>query len=390
MRLTMCERLEDIHSSLQRLVADVDRSVLPGARATELVTLLSEIERFAAAARLIAVDRVRETRAWFGSGATTMVDWMAMRTGSSKSHTAGVLETASRLTEQPAIREALMTGQISEVQGVAISAAVAADPSAETSLLDLAKSESFAALREECRDVIAAAAGDEDATIRIRRSRYFMHWIEKDGALRLDARLAPDDGAPLLAAIQARTDALVRDARRSGQHEPIAAYAADALCSLVDGAGAPRSVVHVRVSRAALQRGHTIAGETCRIDGVAPISVGAAKRLMLNGDVRLIETDGVEVGRIAHAGRTIPAHLRTALEQRDPTCVVPGCNIRRGLEIDHILPFDGGGATDLANLCRLCRMHHVAKTHHGWVISGEPGAWTWRRGSREKRRTRAP
>jgi 5-methylcytosine-specific restriction endonuclease McrA len=79
------------------------------------------------------------------------------------------------------------------------------------------------------------------------------------------------------------------------------------------------------------------------------------------------------------ADRIIPAAIRTALEHRDPTCVVPGCNRRRDLEIDHIVPLAHGGPTSLANLARLCRWHHAQKTHHGWRLTGRPGNWTWSR-----------
>jgi 5-methylcytosine-specific restriction endonuclease McrA len=86
------------------------------------------------------------------------------------------------------------------------------------------------------------------------------------------------------------------------------------------------------------------------------------------------------VTRVAHAGRTIPAHLRSALEARDPTCVVPGCEVRSGLEIDHIVPVSRGGWTRMDNLARLCRYHHGEKTHRGWRLEGGPGNWVWTRG----------
>ncbi|MGH9001365.1 MAG: DUF222 domain-containing protein [Acidimicrobiia bacterium] len=50
----------------------------------------------------------------------------------------------------------------------------------------------------------------------------------------------------------------------------------------------------------------------------------------------------------------LDARLRTALEARDPTCVVPGCDVRQGLEIDHVVPITDGGNPCLANLARLC------------------------------------
>ena len=34
---------------------------------------------------------------------------------------------------------------------------------------------------------------------------------------------------------------------------------------------------------------------------------------------------------MCHAGRTVPAHVQSALEERDPTCVVPGCDVAQGL-----------------------------------------------------------
>jgi hypothetical protein len=286
------------------------------------------------------------------------------------------------LESLPATREAFVSGLLSEAQAAEISAAASADPAAESSLLALADQESFLALREQCQQVRAAATGDEDAAERIRRGRYLRNWIDRDGAVRLDARLAPDDGARLLASVGASAARLQAEARRSGQREPEEAYRADALVALAGGKGAPKAMVHVHVDASAFERGRTRLGETCRISGVGAIPVAVARRLASGGVVKVIERDGVDVRRVAHAGRTIPAHLRTALESRDPTCVVPGCDVRSGLEIDHLVSFADGGPTRLDNLARLCRWHHAQKTHHGWQLSGKPGVWIWERAGR--------
>jgi hypothetical protein len=374
----MCEHLEDILDAMRR-VGTLDASGMPGDQAARLVEEFAELERLAVAGRTLAVARAADTGAWYGSGASSPAVWLAARTGGTLHQAAETLQTARRLPERAATREMLIKGQLSERQAAEITQAAAADPSAEASLLELAQHEGLAALRERCRDVAAAAQGDEDATERIRRSRYLRHWSDRDGATRLDARLAPDDAAPLLAAVAARAQRLSEEARRAGQHEPDQAHAADALVSLVDGAGAPRAVVHVHVSDTALRRGHTTPGETCRISGVGPISVSAARRLAAGGVVKVLELDGMDVRRVAHAGRMIPAHLRSALQARDPVCVVPGCNRRRGLEIDHVVPLASGGRTELGNLVRLCRWHHSQKTHHGWRLEGVPGRWGWAR-----------
>lgn len=376
----MCERLEELISGLRDFVGALDASRLRADKAMRLVELFSDVERLGAAGRTLAAGRVAQTGAWRASGAASATEWVAARAGSTLTHAAATLQTAHHLRELPAVREAFVAGRLSEVQAAEITAAASADPSAERDLLSLAERESFAALRERCRDVRAAAAGDEDATERIRRGRYLRHWTDRDGALRLDARLAPDDGAPLVAVLMERADKLRDEARHAGQWESSESYVADALVSLVDHRGAAKAVVHVHVSASALERGHTVAGETCRIEGVGPITVSAARRLAAGGIVKILQTDGVDVQRVAHAGRAIPAVLRTALETRDRTCVVPNCNRRRDLEIDHIVPYGQGGTTTLENLARLCRWHHAQKTHHRWRLSGGPGHWIWRRG----------
>ena len=92
---------------------------------------------------------------------------------------------------------------------------------------------------------------------------------------------------------------------------------------------------------------------------------------------RLVITDGVDVTTVCHLGRAIPAHLRTALLERDRRCVVPGCDVEDGLEIDHVRPFAEGGPTSLDNLARLCQWHHQLKTHRGFQLLGGPGRWRW-------------
>ncbi len=62
---------------------------------------------------------------------------------------------------------------------------------------------------------------------------------------------------------------------------------------------------------------------------------------------------------------------------RDRKCVVPGCDARHHLQIDHIRSLSEGGLTRLANLSRLCPYHHYLKTHRGYRLAGCPGAWEW-------------
>jgi len=75
-------------------------------------------------------------------------------------------------------------------------------------------------------------------------------------------------------------------------------------------------------------------------------------------------------GEVIGAGRTtrvINRRLRRALEHRDRTCAVPGCGATRGLHAHHIVHWEDGGPTELANLVLLCPYHH--RLHHRGAIT---------------------
>src|SRR6202034_4761698 len=93
-------------------------------------------------------------------------------------------------------------------------------------------------LKLRCRRVKAVGSDQNAAYDAIRRSRYLRNWIDRDGAVRFDARLAPDEGARLIASVKAHTDHLAREAKRAGHDEPRRALAADALVDLACG-GSP-------------------------------------------------------------------------------------------------------------------------------------------------------
>jgi HNH endonuclease len=126
----------------------------------------------------------------------------------------------------------------------------------------------------------------------------------------------------------------------------------------------------------ALARGHAHRGERSHIVGGGPIPPRIAHELCSNAFVKAVMTDGVEVSRVLHLGRRIPAELRTALELGPPpelsgvTCSEAGCDRRYGLEWDHIDPVATGGLTSHDNLSRLCAPHHQEKTRRdraaGW------------------------
>ena len=73
---------------------------------------------------------------------------------------------------------------------------------------------------------------------------------------------------------------------------------------------------------------------------------------------------------VSHLGEGIPARLRSALEDLYPECCAEGCNTTWHFEIDHNIPREEHGPTELWNLQRLCGYHHHYKHTHNLRLQG--------------------
>jgi 5-methylcytosine-specific restriction endonuclease McrA len=78
--------------------------------------------------------------------------------------------------------------------------------------------------------------------------------------------------------------------------------------------------------------------------------------------------NGDDITAVSSPKRTIPFKLRRALEARFPTCALGTCANDQFLEIDHVVPLEDHGRTELDNLWRLCSHHHRLKTYEGWKV----------------------
>ena len=91
-----------------------------------------------------------------------------------------------------------------------------------------------------------------------------------------------------------------------------------------------------------------------------------------------------ESGHVLDIGRRryqITGALRRMIIIRDGTCRFPGCNAAATrCQIDHVIPWDEGGESDVGNLGALCTRHHQLKTHGGWELTNSlpDGSCTWR------------
>ena len=255
-----------------------------------------------------------------------------------------------------------------------------------------------------CASAPLSALDEQRRHERIHRSRYLRHRTDADGAFRLDARLTPDHGALVLAALAPLRDEAFEQARHDERREPSEAYLADALVALAtrstgrpsDAAGSPddevtgdavpptpvarrrpRAEIKIVVSARALKRGWADGDEVCEIPGVGPIPVATAREHLDDAVLWALVHDGTDIQAVAPLSRYVSPAQQAALELRDPECTITGCHRRSGLENHHLVAFAGGGPTSLANLARCCDDHHDDITYRGAELARRDGQWQW-------------
>lgn len=365
---------------------------LHGEDAKALVGVFAKGVRLCSAGQALAARRVEATGAHRSDGGRSMPQWLAEQSGTTIGDAERQLRTARQLEALQETEGAYRRGQLSDVQAEHVAAGATADPTAECTLLLASQRDPVSRLRKKAQETAAAAAGSRalaDAE-RLHQSRYLRTWIAADGAFEGRFRLAPESAATLSAALEAAHDTMFQTARRDGACPSFEQLEADALVELANrarhrsdggtGSPGPDSLVIFRVDYAAWVRGHTVAGETCEADRTGPVPVETIRSAISDSIIKVVALaeDGETVLDIHHLGRTINARLRTALCERDRSCVVPGCHADRYLEIHHLDPINNHGPTSLANTCRICPRHHHQITHCGATLTGPAPNWEYR------------
>ena len=101
------------------------------------------------------------------------------------------------------------------------------------------------------------------------------------------------------------------------------------------------------------------------LDGIR-VSAETSRRMACDAAVvAMVHAKDGAVLSVGRRTRTIPPHVRRALEERDRGCRFPGCACRF-TEAHHVKHWADGGETSLKNTLLLCRRHHRA-VHEGQV-----------------------
>jgi len=325
------------------------------------------------------LDRRGAHEAW---GFHSCGAWVAWRCSIDPRSAREHVRVARALEALPLVRERFSHGLLSYSKARAITRIARAENEAE--LVEMARYATAAQLERLVRGyrrsvtLESAEAAHRDC---------FLSWKwDEDGSLWIRGRLAPEDGALFLKAIETGRNQIrereeaASEASQGGSAEPKPdteresrppVNSADALLEVAerslstDGKARPageRHQVVIHAEAAALAGGAEAAG--CHIEDGPAICVESARRLACDASL-------IDVGR---KSRVVPAAMRRALDVRDEgRCRFPGCENRRWVDAHHIVHWAHGGETKLENLVLLCGHHHRLVHEGGFGLARGPG-----------------
>ena len=325
----------------------------------ELATLASHL--YAGTCRWLELVGELDRRGGFaGSGCSSVAEWLAWRCALTPRAAREHVRVARCLPGLPRVRAAFARGELSYAKVRALTRVATAGN--EEELLELARVLTAAQLERAVRAYRRVTTAEAR---ELQESAYLSVFWDADGSLAVHGRLAPEDGALLLRALDAARDthwnrergsAEPRPARQASNAEALVAVAEAALAH-PDGSrpGGERYQIVIHADEAALTRD---GGGGCELEDGAALAPETARRLACDAST-------VRNGRKT---RTIPPAMRRALRARDRGCQFPGCENRRFLDAHHVHHWARGGSTTLGNLVLLCRRHHRLVHEGGWQI----------------------
>jgi hypothetical protein len=378
-------RLDEIADELREIATGVEPREFACTDAARLTATAAEAERLCAALKVLFARRAVEGNAWRdGTDAIVPEQWFARLSGCSEAEARRELRTSEKLAELAATEKSLREGLLSLDQAALVSRGATADPTAEKRLLRTARKGEMRNLRAETERVVAAATDETEGRARAQRERNLRTWnrgFSTDGGFSGPT----EDVAVLLTALKPLQQSAFDAARKAGNPESRDAYLFDALIKLARGTlggtatATDCPVGRVRVDLQSLLEGKTQPGEVCEIPGVGPVPVEHARKVLSHGLLELVISDGVDVQTVVSTTRHVPKALKIAIEERDQTCNVEGCDRTDHLERHHVEEYAQNHLTTYEILGRLCPLHHDLVTYEGYTVErNSDGSWTLR------------
>ena len=291
-----------------------------------------------------------------------------------------VAERAKLLDQAPALGEALGAG---EVGAGHVDAAARATRDldeqqrhallGDADVVDAARRmpvEGFARFVKQRADAVVDETALVDRFERQRGRTRLKKWVNSDGMYVLNGELDPEIGSRLFRAIDTEIETLAqRDSLPKNDHT-----AAHALAALVErglGAGPNPTPAEIIVIDIDTLRHGRHEHSTCETSSGAQLPVDTARRACCDAMLapQLLDPATGVVLDAGRASRVATRAQRRALRAMYPTCAYPGCDRAFDwCQIHHIVPWETGGTTDLANLLPLCTHHHHLIHEGGWRL----------------------
>jgi hypothetical protein len=401
---------------LRAYVGTYDPAVLPRAAFELEVTRANQMYKLVGTLR--SMNAARVASAGSKDQKAQAIRDMAAAAGTSRGQAEKAAEAGRAMAANADIDAAARGGELSPDQLGIIADAQKSSPEAASELVRKARTSSLRELAEEAARLCAEGEGAEQRRRAVHAARSLRHWTGPDGTWNLRANGTPEDGAIVMAAVNAFGDKAFEAARKEDRHEGPAAYGFDGLVGLARFASGPgvssgsdpgpdassssepgpdpgpgsgsgsgsvparsgsgsgpaparSGAVSVRIDYDTLMRGYALHGEVCETVGFGPTTPQAVMDLLATGDpfIKVVVTRAQDVVGVVNLGRRPNRAQMTALEWMYPACAAQGCSTRAcWLQSDHRADWAKTRYTLLDLIDRLCPLHHRLKTYKGWML----------------------
>jgi hypothetical protein len=364
----------------------------------ELAVLTAQIAQHKAWCEALQVRVTRRQRQLAEQGRAEAPRDLLAREGRQSGRDARTADDRERVCSvMPGFEDALAGGTVSAGHVDAIAGAIrnldeptqAEFVALGAELLKDAETVGVDAFERSCRDLarhlaaVHAGGSDADELDKQRRMSKVKRWTDRESGMRHTLiSLDPVRDAKLWAGIDR---ARRRLRRRTGNGEMNwDQLQVEAVIDAVSGAEPGECVVElvVLVDEQTLRDG-LHAHSVCELADGQALPVSTVRQLACGAEIIPVVLDGtgraLDVGR---AARLATPAQRQALRAMHRTCMFPTCSVPfDDCRIHHIVPWEQGGATDLANLGPMCESgkHHHLVHEGGWVLTMTPdriATWT--------------
>jgi hypothetical protein len=341
---------------------------------------------------LLYVGELDARNAWSGGGVLSCVHWLSWRCGMGAKVASDRVRIARALRTLPKTFAAFAAGQVSFTQVRAITRV--AVPEDEAKYLGIAKAATGQQLERLVRGIRRARSLNvpkkdrpKITTPQLRISH------DQDGTMHISIRISAEDGAAVLAALEAgQTDfaalPVVADpAAESSAEEKRRPDALDFHNAKLATAGTG----FLHLCRTFLQHRGQVAPAKARRDRarlavhIDPLSgwarlpdgellpPGALAATLPAATLRPLQPTDLTIHDTGRTLREASQPLRDLLANLDGhRCRFPSCTRKRKLHAHHVLEWQHGGRTDLDNLVFLCSRHHTLVHDQGFRLTLHP------------------